>query len=308
MESPLVTVSVITYKSAETVLETLDSIYAQTYPSIELVVSDDCSPDNTVAICRQWIADHKNRFTDCRIIESDRNTGITANCNRAISDIKGDYLKLLAGDDLLEPDAICEFVSYMQANPDALYVFCKIGVFGNDKEKVDHLINSVINYSFFSLNKKEQYLLLIGHHNASIPAPSVFINAKGAKEAGVLFYDERIPMLEDWPKWIELSSKGIEFHFIDKQLVRYRIGDNSASTGEHYRKAFNKSLALLYRHYQFKPTIRHFGLLHAMIIYINKMALYNGHSVWGVLNRIVISTINVRNTIRKALSHRKTHI
>ena len=52
---PLVSVPVITYNSAKFVLETLESIKAQTYQNIELVISDDCSTDNTVQICRDWV-------------------------------------------------------------------------------------------------------------------------------------------------------------------------------------------------------------------------------------------------------------
>lgn len=59
MEQPLVSVSVITYNSAKTVLETLESIKAQTYQNLELIVSDDCSTDNTVELCRNWIEQNK---------------------------------------------------------------------------------------------------------------------------------------------------------------------------------------------------------------------------------------------------------
>ena len=58
----LVSVCVITYNSEITVLETLDSIYAQTYPRLELIISDDCSSDQTVDICQKWLSKYKNSF------------------------------------------------------------------------------------------------------------------------------------------------------------------------------------------------------------------------------------------------------
>lgn len=65
---PLVSVSIITYNSSSTILETLDSIYSQSYQNIELIVSDDCSTDNTVEICKKWIDEHKDRFVRVELL------------------------------------------------------------------------------------------------------------------------------------------------------------------------------------------------------------------------------------------------
>ena len=78
-------------------------------------------------------------------------------------------------------------------------------------------------------------------------------------------------MLEDWPKWILLSEKGFDFCFIDKPLARYRVTNNSVCSGERHRAAFRESLALLYRYYKFKPSIRLFGLRPALFLYIKHM-------------------------------------
>jgi len=57
----LVTVAVTTYQSSLYVIETLDSIYNQTYPNIELVISDDSSSDNTVELVNEWVSLEKNK-------------------------------------------------------------------------------------------------------------------------------------------------------------------------------------------------------------------------------------------------------
>ena len=62
--NPLVSIIVITYNSSKYVLETLESAKAQTYQNIELIVTDDCSNDNTVEICRKWIEENKERFQE----------------------------------------------------------------------------------------------------------------------------------------------------------------------------------------------------------------------------------------------------
>lgn len=55
----LVSVIVMSYCSADTIVETLDSIKNQTYPRIELIITDDCSPDRTIQVVQDWIAVNK---------------------------------------------------------------------------------------------------------------------------------------------------------------------------------------------------------------------------------------------------------
>lgn len=74
----LVSVVVLSYRSAETIVETLDSIKNQTYPNIELIVTDDASPDNTVQVVQQWIAENEGALAAIKLVMSDKNTGLPA--------------------------------------------------------------------------------------------------------------------------------------------------------------------------------------------------------------------------------------
>ena len=56
-----------------------------------------------------------------------------------------------------------------------------------------------------------------------VPGTTIFYHRERAKEKEIKD-DERIPLLEDWPKWINLLRAGVKFHFIDKVLVKYRVG------------------------------------------------------------------------------------
>lgn len=226
-ELPRVSVVVLTYNSSRTLVETLDSIASQTYKDIELIISDDCSKDDTIEIAKEWINKHKERFVQTKILNVEKNTGVSANWNRGVAACESDYWKGIAGDDLLEPNCLQEYVDYIINNPDALVVFSRVNIFG--RAKVIKKFENPFVYNFFSLSIKEQLDYLINKSNC-IPAPSVFLNIKRLKENGILA-DERIPMLEDYPMWINMLSAGIRFHFIDKPLVRYRIGGASLSTG-----------------------------------------------------------------------------
>ena len=72
----LVSVPVLTYNAAEFVEDTLESIFNQTYQNIELIISDDCSKDTTVALVENWCSQPrvKKRFVEIKIITVPKNT------------------------------------------------------------------------------------------------------------------------------------------------------------------------------------------------------------------------------------------
>ena len=225
---PLVSVPVITYNSSKFVLETLESIKAQTYQNIELIISDDCSTDNTIELCQKWVEQNKDRFIRTQIITAETNTGVSANLNRAENVCRGEWVKTIAGDDILMPDCIDIYIKYILEHPDVVYIFGRVEVFGSTKERNCFYAEKVFNYNFFSLDSKMQYEQLMLGENC-IPAPTCFYNRLHSKFLEVQ-NDEKVPMLEDWPRWIQLLEKGVKFHFVDKIVVGYRIHNNSLST------------------------------------------------------------------------------
>ena len=264
---PLVSVPVITYNSSKTVVETLDSIYNQTYPNLELIVSDDGSPDDTVEICRNWMDVHKERFVRTELLTVEKNTGVSANMNRAEAACRGEWVKPIAGDDVLLDNCIETYVDYVREHTDAVYVFAKVEAFGSESEKVNHFVNNIFDYSFFDLPMSEQYKWMITKSSQPIPAATTFYHLGKSLTLGI-YNDERIPFLEDWPKWIRLLEKEIRFCFLNKALVKYRISNTSICCGTTYNKEFNKSLALLYLYYQYEPDKKYIGKLKAFYKYL----------------------------------------
>lgn len=248
-EEILVSVPVITYNSSKYVLETLESIKAQTYQNIELIVSDDCSTDNTVKICRKWIDENKERFVRTKLITSEINTGVSANLNRAEAECSGEWVKGIAGDDLLMPNCVELFVSHIKGRENVVYIFGRIKAFGATKEINRQFEEQVFDYSFFEMTIKEQYNRLIFGDNC-IPAATCFYNRKKSIELG-LANDERIPLLEDWPKWIKVLEKGITMEFLDKYVVNYRIHSESLSTTSNPSLMYIKSMKLFNFYYRF---------------------------------------------------------
>ena len=218
---PLVSVAVITYNSSRTVLDTLESIKAQTYPNIELIISDDCSKDETVALCQEWVERNKERFTRTEIVTIDNNKGVSANVNRAEDACTGEWMKGIAGDDLLMPNCIYEYINYVADKPDVIYIFSRCKAFGANEELCKR-IDTHFDYDFFTQTPEMQLRSLIYKGNC-VPATTSFYNLNRIKALEIR-NDERIPLLDDWPRWINLLRAGVKFHFINKVLVQYRVG------------------------------------------------------------------------------------
>lgn len=290
MICPLVSVPVFTYNSAETIVETLDSINNQSYPNIELIVSDDASTDNTVEIVRDWMDRHKSRFTHTELITVPENKGVTANYNRASKMCKGEWIKEIDGDDCLLPNCIEIYVDYVTTHPETIYLFGKVEVFGENIDVVDRFSNLIFDYSFFALPPEEQYKWLVTRSFQPIASVTSFFNRNKVRELGIV-YDTRIPMLEDWPRWILLVEHGVKLNFVDQTIARYRVsGSASICSGTQYSDSFRRSLALMYIYYQYKPAIKYKGLYLATLKYVHSKYIIENNFFWHVLDYLLRKT------------------
>ncbi len=222
----LISVVVITYNSAAFVRETLDSIHAQSYRNLELIISDDCSKDNTVDVCSEWVEQHKDRFVDCKIISVEQNTGVSANINRGFRAAKGVYIKDIAGDDLLLSDCIEKNVEYVRNNSFRGLVFSRMKVLaqdGVDPKKCPN-VNQKQKKAFALSPKHFRIRLLFG---CFLAAPSAFISKEVYDQLGG--FNEQIPLVEDYPFWLKALEADIPFGYIDEETVAYRVHGSNLS-------------------------------------------------------------------------------
>lgn len=242
---PLVSVNVLMYNSSKYILETLESIKAQTYQNIELIMSDDKSTDNTVQICEKWIAKNKDRFASYQILVPAHNTGQSGNYNRAFRAATGEWIKEIDGDDLLLPNCLTDLMEFVDANPEAKYVFGKMKYFVK-KNKICSKKTS-FNYDFFKKDISDQLNCLFDEN--CLQSPCSFYNRQYM--LNIEFEnDERIPNLEDWPKWINLLRKNVRFFLLDKDIVAYRLY-SGISTQNIPGKLYYKNLTLFRQLYQY---------------------------------------------------------
>lgn len=225
---PLVSIIVITYNSSGFIKETLDSAKNQTYSNIELIISDDGSSDETLNICNEWIKINKESFVRVELITTNKNTGVTANCNRGWHKAKGDWVKFIAGDDALLPNCITDNFNFIKKNKEASIVHSKKLIYLEHFEDTCFLQESAIethHFNFPQITASKQHELLLRKNH--VVAPSVFIKRELLQFLNG--FDERIPMIEDWPFWIKATSEGNKIFFLNKATVKYRLHNASIS-------------------------------------------------------------------------------
>jgi glycosyltransferase involved in cell wall biosynthesis len=224
--NPLVSVIVITYNSSKYVLETLQSVSEQTYKNIELIITDDCSNDNTLELCSIWSEINKPRFTDIKIITSVHNTGIPSNCNRGLFAASGEWVKYIAGDDILHPDGITSFLDF--ANQDnEIKVVESVSQYFNQSFLTENFIHkqNLGNLIFFSKDAtaRQQYELLLRRNY--LHGPSVIINRGLLNSVGG--FDNRYRFIEDHPLWLKITGSGHKIYFLNELTVYYRLHEFS---------------------------------------------------------------------------------
>lgn len=286
-ESPLVSIVVITYNSSKYVLETLESAKVQTYQNIELIVSDDCSTDNTLEICCKWIEENKTRFVRAEIIETNKNTGVSGNCNRGLMASKGEWVKLIAGDDLLVCDGLEEFVNYVLSNSEVKVVVSDLIFFGKNESffEVDRSINS------YTLKQQLKSLLLLDKGVPSL-GPSCFYNREVLVKIGG--YDTRYPLIEDYPLSLKILVSGIKIYALNKKCVRYRNHNESISTSP----SFSGNFIEMYTRCAIPVILRHKMYLIWYHFFVNRILTENKYHLFDfALPRYIVKASSVYHWI-----------
>lgn len=215
--NPLISVGVIAYNSSEFIIDVLESIKSQTYQNIELIVSDDKSSDNTVDICREWISHNKDRFVRTEVIVPEQNTGTAGNYNRALYASRGEWMKFIDADDIMFPNCLEDNVDYVSKHPEAKVVFSDILYFSNVNNIGNRHFVTKEHKAFFDMNAHDQLMILLIKNR--MPPSSSFIQTKLLMENP---YQEEYKLIEDAPKWIDLTNKGYKFYYFDKVTTGYR--------------------------------------------------------------------------------------
>ncbi|MFN8355760.1 MAG: glycosyltransferase family A protein [Spirosomataceae bacterium] len=232
-KSPLVTVICLCYNQAPYLPEALQSVLAQTYPSLELIIADDASTDASPALIRAFA----ERHPFVKLVLNTQNQGNCRTFNQALQLAQGKYLIDLAADDVLLPHRVEQQVAAIEKAGE-----CCALVFSN-AAYIDHQGRFLRNY--FPINHQEkatksvpsgQVYRQVLSEDFICPPTTLFrtqaLNALGG-------YDESLSY-EDFDIWIRLA-RDYELVYVDTITTQRRVVRNS--WGAQFWKKKNPHLA-----------------------------------------------------------------
>lgn len=235
--SALVSVICISYNHGPFVKKALESLFSQTYDSIEIIILDDASKDNSVAQIDQTIGDRI-----VKRIYHKHNLGYTKTFNEGLSHCNGEYIIDFALDDVMKPNFIERSIQAFESSnvqtgvvfSNADYIDAQDHVIDNHNELLlkKGMIKEVPSGKVFEWVLKRYFICT----PTMVIKKEVFDRLSG--------YDESLAY-EDFDFWVR-SSRYWQYAFIDEVLLQKRKLKNSMSS-QRYAHHFNEQMSSVFK-------------------------------------------------------------
>lgn len=209
--TPVISVVIPVYNGAKTIKETIESVLDQTYENFELIVINDGSQDDTLAIIAN--------IQDQRIkVFSYPNAGLSASRNRGFGRSCGEFIAFLDADDLWTTDKLESQLKALQQNLQAAVAY-------SWTDHIDECGQILGPDSHVSCSGNIYERLLLG--NILSCGSNNLIRTQALNKVGD--FDELLKAAEDWDMWLRLAAQ-YEFVGVPRPQVLYRISSSSMST------------------------------------------------------------------------------
>lgn len=226
---PLVSICIPTYNSARYLRQSLDSVVAQTYQPVEVIIADNASTDETVAIASEYA--EKYGF---RVVESNTNLGPLNNWNRLVALAQGKYVAIYHSDDIYAAEIVAASVQLLEQNP-------LVALVGTLAQVIDGAGSNLFRYELpvniqerrensYSYDDVLTAVLGSGEQRIFLVTPSIMVRADAYREAG-WFDGESYRSSGDYEMWLRIARRH-RVAVIDKPLIQYRVHAQQGSEVE----------------------------------------------------------------------------
>jgi glycosyltransferase involved in cell wall biosynthesis len=218
---PVPRVSVLTalYNDERFVAAAIESVLGQTFSDFELVIVNDASTDRSRAIAASY-PDPR-----IRLIDNDRNLGLTRSLNRGLSLVRGEYVARLDADDVSLPERLAKQVAWLDAHPE-------VAALGVQAVPVDVRGRRIRRVPLWNAHWRRpaggRWMDWYRIFDTPFVHSGVMFRRALVEELGG--YDERHPLEQDAELWMRLGRRG-QLANLDEALVAFRF-HRSSMTGD----------------------------------------------------------------------------
>lgn len=226
---PLISICIPTYNSTLFLAQTLESIAAQTYKNIEVIISDNASTDETPDIIKTYCERYGWTF-----YHNEVNIGAGNNFNRLIELAHGEYIAIYHADDIYEPTIVEKSVHAFQQSQN-------IGLVGTIGIAINDINQFIYPFHFPTCFESNQYLLgfddvingILSNNNYEILliTPSIMVRKECYRSLGTFKINERYKSAGDYEMWLRIANS-YQICIINEQLIQYRIHAGQGSETE----------------------------------------------------------------------------
>jgi glycosyltransferase involved in cell wall biosynthesis len=224
LPTPLVSIVMPCFRMGHFLPKSLASIDEQTYTNWELLVVDDCGPEDGTA---KTVASFAERFDSGKVVylRNEENQGVSKSRNVAIGRAAGQLVAFLDADDYWHPKFLATCVARFLSDPG-------LGVVASAVQVVDPA-NGTSTEHVMGTNSFERLHFPLSLSIGNLIQPSAaMVRAESVRAVGGFTVVAELQHVEDWDLWIRLVQSGVSFGFIDEALSYYRRHPGSATASD----------------------------------------------------------------------------
>lgn len=210
--NPLVSIIMPCYNAERYIAQSIESVLAQTYTNWELLITDDCSIDNSVKIAQKYCLQDDR----INILVPDEHQGTAVARNLSISRSKGRFVAFLDSDDVWVKEKLEKQIGYMLEN-DKVFTYSSYEVINHQGLSKNKIVNDA---GVMTYNK---YL-----RNTVIGCGTVVLD----KEKIGYFSSPILKTSQDMSLWLSIMKRGFDAYPVPGPLLKYRITPGSATSNK----------------------------------------------------------------------------
>lgn len=198
------------YNCASTLVEALDSLYAQTYQNFKIILCEDGSSDDTYQVAARYAAKRDNII----LLRNERNMGLNYTLNRCLEHVDTEYIARMDGDDISLANRFEKEINFLDEHPEYAVVSGPMIYFDEQGDfKTGHGRGEI---------KKEDFI-----HGTPICHAPCMARTEVIKAVGGYSVNDKLLRVEDYHLWFKVFTAGYKLYSLSEPIYKMRDDRNA---------------------------------------------------------------------------------